>query len=314
MSLEVYKGPWAGIENKTASAITVGTFDGIHRGHQQILAALKKIASEQELTPTLVTFDPHPQELLKRKKPDIRILTDIDEKKEILEQLGVSRLVVLDFNKELAQLSPKTFVEQVFVKRLCAKQVVIGYDHAFGKNRIGSKELLISLGQEHGFDVSVVDPIDHYGIIISSTIIRSALYNGDVALAGLYLGRSYAILGKVVPGDKRGRTLGIPTANIHPIHLNKLIPADGVYSGHATVGSDVYQAAISIGSQPTYKQANDNAEPLLEVHLLNFQGNIYGQLLQVRFEQKIRNQMAFASADKLVRQMKADINIIKKIT
>ncbi len=318
MSLNIYKGPWGGIENHTPSAVTVGTFDGIHRGHQQILDKLKEVAGSQNLVPTVVTFDPHPQEVLRSKKPDIRILTDIQEKQELLEQIGISRLVVLDFDEELSGLSPRNFVEEVFVKRLNAKWVIIGYDHAFGKDRGGSKENLISMGREQGFGVTVVDPVDHYGTTISSTKIRRALSQGDVALAKNYLGRPYRIPGTVVPGDHRGGALGFPTANIRLRHPNKLMPVDAVYSGYARIGRGRYLAAISIGNQPTfkpqtsYKQIEESR--ILEVHLIDFQGDLYGEQIEIQFEQKIRDQAAFETAEELVVQIQKDINLIKKLT
>ncbi len=265
-----------------------------------------------------MTFDPHPQEILRSKKPDIHILTDIQEKQELLEKSGISRLVVLDFNTELADLSPRNFVEEVFVKRLNAKQVIIGYDHAFGKDRGGSKENLISIGRELGFGVTVVDPVDRYGTTISSTKIRMALYQGDVVLAKNYLGRPYSIPGTVVPGDHRGSALGFPTANIRPRHPNKLMPIDAVYSGTARIGEDSYLAAISIGTQPTFQpQVSDRQleeSRILEVHLIDFQGDIYDEEITVRFEGKIREQAVFETAEALVVQIQNDINLIKNST
>ncbi len=318
MSLETYKGSWRGIENHTQSAVTVGTFDGIHLGHRQILDKLKEVAGSQNLMPTVMTFDPHPQEVLRSKKPEIRILTDIQEKQELLEQSGISRLVVLDFDEELSGLSPRNFVEEVFVKRLNAKQVIIGYDHAFGKDRGGSKEDLISMGRELGFGVKVVDPVGHYGTTISSTKIRRALTQGDVALAKNYLGRPYRIPGTVVPGDHRGSSLGFPTANICLRHPNKLMPVDAVYSGTVRIGEDRYLAAISIGNQPTFQpQASDRQleeSRILEVHLMDFQGDLYGEQIEIQFEQKIRDQATFKTAEELVVQIQKDVDLIKKLT
>ena len=318
MSLDTYKGSWRGIENHSPSAVTVGTFDGIHRGHQQILEKLKEVAGSRNLISTVVTFDPHPQELLRSKKPDIRILTDIQEKQELLEQSGISRLVVLNFDEELAGLSPRHFVEEVFVKRLNVKWIIIGYDHSFGKDRGGSRENLISVARELGFGVTVLKPVDYNGTTISSTKIRKALYQGNVELAKLYLGRSYRIPGTVVPGDHRGSRLGFPTANIRPRHVNKLMPGDAVYSGTARIGKVSHLAAISIGNQPTF-QVQDLDKPLdesriLEVHLIDFQGDIYGEQIDIRFERKIRDQAVFETAEALVVQIENDINLIKKST
>lgn len=309
-------GPWRGVENHTPSAVTVGTFDGIHRGHQQILDKLKEVAENQNLLSTVVTFDPHPQEVVRSRKPDIRILTDSQEKQELLAESGISRLVVLDFDEELASLSPQHFIEDVFVERLNAKWVIIGYDHSFGKDRGGSREVLISAGRDLGFGITVIEPVDYDGVTISSTKIRKALYEGDVGMAKRYLGRSYRIPGTVVPGDHRGSRLGFPTANIQPRHPNKLMPGDAVYAGTVSIGHKSRLAAISIGTQPTF-QAQDSdvrstTSRILEVHLIDFQGNIYGKEITVQFERKIRNQAVFETAEALVAQIQNDIDFIKR--
>lgn len=292
------------------TAVTIGTFDGVHLGHQQILEQLKRIAKSHDLKPTVITFDPHPQEVLRTKKPDIHILTDIGEKTAIFLKIGIPRLVVIDFNKELSNLSPRTFVEEVFIKRLKAQWVVIGYDHAFGKDREGNRDNLATLSNQLKYQVTVVDPVDVDGTIISSTKIRKALYIGNVALAKAYLGSPYSISGKVIPGDSRGRALQIPTANIRPSHPCKLIPADAVYAGHAVVGPEIYLAAISIGDRPTFK----TGDRVLEAHLLDFDGDLYNKTIKVQFDRKIRDQITFSTDNDLIDQIKTDIKTIKDMT
>jgi riboflavin kinase/FMN adenylyltransferase len=292
------------------TAVTVGTFDGVHLGHQQLLAQLVRTAKANALRPTVITFDTHPQELVKSKKPDIQILTDLDEKIALFQKLGIVRLVVLRFDQELAQLSPRAFVQEVLAKRLKAKWVIIGYDHAFGKNRGGDRESIRSISQEMGFQIREIGPVIHNGIAISSTKIRQALYRGDVLFANSCLGRHYAISGVVVPGDGRGRNLGFPTANLHPNHPKKLLPADGVYAGRARVNLKDFLAAISIGSRPTFH----GGARILEAYLIDFDGDLYGKEIQLSFQRHIRDQLEFGSAEQLVSQLNADINLIKEMS
>jgi riboflavin kinase/FMN adenylyltransferase len=308
--MNIYKGPWSDISETVSTAVTSGTFDGVHLGHQQILKQLIQVAKENHLSSTVITFDPHPQELIRSKKPDIRILTDLNEKTAILENLGISQLIVIRFDRELAQLSPRTFVEQVVVNRLKAKWMIIGYDHAFGKDRGGKRDNLISMAKDFGFQVGVVEPVVLDEVTISSTKIRHALYEGNLPLANTYLGRPYSISGVVIPGDTRGRILGIPTVNLKPHHLQKLIPADGVYAGRAWVNSESYLAAISIGDRPTFHAGGR----VLEAHLVDFVGDVYGKEIKLEFDRKIRDQIQFASASELTLQMKEDILVIKRMS
>ena len=307
--MNLYKGPWSDVSETAPTAVTSGTFDGVHLGHQRILKQLIQVAKENHLSPTVITFDPHPQELIRTKKPDIRILTDLDEKAAILEDLGISRLVVIRFDRELARLSPRTFVEQVVLNRLKAKWVIIGYDHAFGKDRGGNRDNLMSMRQDFGFQVGVVEPVILDGVVISSTKIRQALYRGDIQLANTYLGRPYIISGIVISGDTRGRMLGIPTVNLKPHHPKKLLPADGVYAGRAWVNSESYLAAISIGERPTFHTGGR----VLEAHLVDFEGDMYGKEITLEFEQKIRDQIQFVSPSDLTSQMNKDIIVIKRM-
>jgi riboflavin kinase/FMN adenylyltransferase len=307
--MEIYKGTWSGVSQTGRTVVTVGTFDGVHLGHQLILKRLTDIAATNHLLSIVVTFDPHPQELFRDKKPEIRILTDVEEKTAIIEKMRVGKLVVIDFTQELAELLPRTFVEEVFVKRLNASHVVIGYDHAFGKDREGNQDNLKTLAPEFDYQVITIGPVDHNGVIISSTKIRQALYQGRVEIAKTYLGRPYSISGTVVSGDRRGRVLNIPTANLQPSHPKKLIPGDGVYSGIARIGMESYLAAISIGDRPTF----DSGDRILEAHLINFEGDLYGKRMTLEFGTKLRDQVAFTTSQDLIKQMLSDIDQIKEM-
>ena len=307
--MEIYRGPWSKVFQTDHTVVTIGTFDGVHLGHQVILKRLTDIAASNGLLSIVVTFTPHPQELFKTRKPEIRILTDVEEKAAIIEKTGVGKLVVIDFTHELAELSPRTFVEEVFAKRLKASHVVIGYDHAFGKDREGNQDNLKTLAPAFNYQVTTIGPVEYNGVIISSTKIRQDLYQGKVGIAKRYLGRAYSISGKVVSGDRRGRVLNIPTAKLQPSHPKKLIPGDGVYSGTGRIGAHSYLAAISIGDRPTF----DSGERMLEAHLINFEGDLYGKHLTLEFHTKLRDQIAFKTSQDLIRQMLSDIDQIKEM-
>jgi riboflavin kinase/FMN adenylyltransferase len=306
--VEIYKGPWSGVQETVPSAVTVGTFDGVHLGHQKILEQLKTTADANGLRTTVVTFDPHPQEVLRSKKPEIQLLTDINEKIRMIGDIGIAWLAILDFDQTLCQLSPRVFVEEIFRKRLNAKRVIIGYDHAFGKGRGGRRDTLESMSQNLGFKVTVVEPVRCNDTVISSTKIRKALYRGDIPLANTYLGKPYSITGTVIPGDGRGHSLGMPTANIRPSHPRKLIPGDGVYAGRVQVNSQAHLAAISVGNRPTF----ESGDRVLEVHIIDFNDELYNKTIEVQFEQKIRDQIPFASSQDLANQMHSDVEIIKQ--
>ena len=286
---------------------TIGTFDGVHRGHRRILEQLLQIANQHGLKPVVITFDPHPQEVLKTKHPDIQILTDTDEKLTIFKGMDIAGVAAIDFTLELAGLSPRMFVEEVFIKRLQTKWVVIGYDHAFGKDREGDRDNLSTLSKEFDYRITVVEPVKYNNTIISSTKIRKALYVGNVEAAAQFLGRPYSITGKVVSGAHRGRNLDMPTANVYPRHPRKLMPGDGVYAGHVRVDSQVYLSAISLGDRPTF-QSHDR---VLEAHLIDFQGDLYDRTLTVEFTKKLRDQITFSSHQELINQMKADVEAIR---
>ncbi|MBN2354840.1 adenylyltransferase/cytidyltransferase family protein, partial [candidate division KSB1 bacterium] len=218
-------------ESEDENVVSLGTFDGVHLGHQSILSELKEKTANRNLTATMITFEPHPQLVVnKEERPSVQILTTIEEKIQIFASLGLDRLVIAHFTLALAGMSPERFVDEILIRRLHMKKMIIGYDHAFGHSRSGNQNLLLKLGRERGFEVTVLKPVVKNSITISSTKIRTLLLTGAVKAAADLLGRFYAISGQVIPGDARGRRLGYPTLNIRTYSQYKLIPKAGIYA------------------------------------------------------------------------------------
>lgn len=285
------------------AVVTVGTFDGVHRGHQAILRYLTERARQRQGVSTVVSFDPHPREVVHGES--VPLLSTIRERAALLEQYGLERFVVIPFTKTFAQLSPQAYVDEILLQRVGLKEIVIGYDHRFGKNREGDRELLERMGSAHGFSVDVIPPqeVDHD--VVSSSKIRALLADeGDVHRAAEMLGRPYALHGTVQEGEKRGRKLGYPTANIGVSDPDKLIPRIGVYATRVQVGdtAPVYGGMMNIGRRPTF----DEMDVTVEVHLLGFEGSIYGEMLHVEFLQRLRDEQKFDSVDALVAQLSRD--------
>jgi riboflavin kinase/FMN adenylyltransferase len=283
------------------AAITVGTFDGVHRGHWAVLQRLCEVAREDDLHSVLVTFDPHP---LKIVRPEIapRLLTTPNEKKEILSLSGIDYAVFLSFTRSLSQYLPEEFVRDVLLERFRLKRLVVGYDHGFGRGRSGDAETMREVGARCGFDVEVLGPALMNDETISSSRIRSALQAGDVERAARGLGRPYSLTGVVVHGEGRGRTLGFATANLAVGHGDKLLPRDGIYAVSAVSRSHHGPGLLHLGPRPTFR----GSPPSIELHLLDFDGNLYGELVQVAFLARLRDVQPFASASELVGQMRRD--------
>ncbi|UCC73116.1 MAG: bifunctional riboflavin kinase/FAD synthetase [Gemmatimonadota bacterium] len=283
------------------AAITVGTFDGVHRGHWAVLRRLREVARGHGLHSVLVTFDPHP---LKIVRPELapRLLTTPNEKKEILSLAGIDYAVFLSFTRSLSLYLPDEFVREVLVERFRLKRLVVGYDHGFGRDRSGSAENLREVGARYGFDVEVVEPARMNDEAISSSGIRRALERGDVERAAQGLGRPYSLTGVVVHGEGRGRTLGFATANVSIGHGDKLLPREGIYAVSAASRTHQGPGLLHLGPRPTFR----GSPPSIELHLLNFDGEIYGDLVRVEFRARLREIQPFASASELVEQMKRD--------
>lgn len=289
------------------NVVTVGTFDGIHRGHQEVIREIVRRARSTGARSVLVTFDRHPLQVV---RPEVApaVLTTPAEKKEFLAATGLDYLVFLTFTRQLSRLTPREFVEQILVERIGVTDLVIGYDHGFGHDRAGDAETLRGVGRERGFTVDVVPPVKNGVDPVSSTRIRAAVERGDLASARHGLGRPYSVLARVVRGEGRGRGLGFPTANLEAGDPRKLVPAPGIYavrvSGAGLVGAS---GALHLGPRPTF----EGSPPSMEVHLMDWEGDLYGQEVRVDFVEKIRGVEWFDSPEALVVQMHRDVAAVR---
>jgi riboflavin kinase/FMN adenylyltransferase len=290
------------IERNEKSVITLGTFDGLHLGHQQIVDTVIKKSLQSGGRSFLITFDPHPRKVIPGRN-DVKILSDLEEKIVILEELGLENLFVINFTEEFSRQSPEEFVEKYLVKGIGLSEVVIGYDHHFGKERDGNFKLLQDLGSKFKFTVTVVPELSVEGGTVSSTKIRNALLSGDVVKAGKMLGRNYSFKGKIVRGDGRGRKLGFPTANLSTGNEDKLIPAKGIYAAECVVENEKHFGLLSLGSRPTF---HNDGDVIPEFYIFDFDRDIYDKIMQVNLVQRIRDEQKFDSVEKLIVQMKKD--------
>ncbi len=297
------------IEKDENTFLTLGTFDGIHKGHLKIINTLIAKSGKSGGRSFVVTFEPHPR-LVLSKENNIKLLTSLDEKKKVLNELGVENLLVLKFSKEFASKDYDDFIQEYIVKGIGAKHIVIGYDHKFGKNRSGDKNKLEELGKKFGFDVDCIQPVEAGDEVISSTKIRKALNDGNVETAEEYLGRSYNVTGEIVEGSKRGKTIGFPTANVRSDFKNKLIPKNGVYFVECILNEKRIPGIMNIGVRPTFE---DDKKLVLEVHLYNFDENVYGEELEIFFKKRIRDEKKFNSKEELVEQITKDKEAGRKL-
>lgn len=291
------------ITRETNTVVTVGTFDGVHRGHRALMETLVSKARERKARSVVVTFDPHPREIINPGKGGIKLLTTLKERSEILEDLGVDVLLVIPFDRDFSLLSSEEFVREVIYEKVGVSEFVIGYDHHFGRDRKGTIETIEKLGEELNFDAYVVSKQEMGDVTISSTVIRKTLAEqGDVKKAAEYLERAYLLNGIVMHGDERGRTIGYPTANLKPEHENKVIPKNGVYAVKVRVDGSWYGGMMNIGVRPTF----EGTARTLEVNIFNFDKEIYGQTIQVRFVDRIRDEMKFDGVEALKAQLGTD--------
>ena len=290
-----------------SSVVTTGAFDGVHLGHQTVISEVIRRAEHHERCSAVVTFDVHPATVV---RPDSapKLLTRLPRKLELLESLGVDVVYVIEFDQERANTTAERFVDEVFVDRLGAKEVLVGSDFNFGKGREGTVDFLEAQGKNKGFTVEGLDLIrssDEATEPVSSTAIRRALVGGDVATAELMLGRPFEIRGEVIQGDQRGRTIGFPTANV-ALPNDMARPANGVYAcQYTTPDGVVHPAAVNVGVRPTFYETADAA--LLEAHLLDFDGDLYGQEARVTFVSFLRSERRFNGIEELKAQLAIDI-------
>jgi riboflavin kinase/FMN adenylyltransferase len=283
------------------SAVTIGFFDGVHRGHQTVIRRTVEVARQRSLRPVAITFDRHPlQTLSPGKVPPL--LTTLRRKADLIGSLGVELLLVLEFTEEVSRRSPRDFVERTLVRGLAARHVVVGTNFTFGHRAAGNLQVLTELGEPLGFSVEAVAMFKVDGRPVSSTSIREALGEGDLAWPRQALGRRHVVDGTVVPGAGRGRGLGFRTANLRtPDGI--LLPGRGVYAGRATVGDGAWPAAVNVGINPTF-----GGEPLhVEAHLLDFDGDVQGAVMAVEFWERLRDEVAFDSPEALAEQIRSDV-------
>lgn len=305
---------WDEITRDDRSVVTVGTFDGVHRGHQAILKYLRQRSREQSGPSTLVSFDPHPRAVVHG--DDVPLLTTVAERADILEELGLDRFVVVPFSMDFAQLTPEAYVEEVLVEGIGAREITVGYDHRFGKDRAGDVDLLRELGDKYGFQVDVIPAQEVDRDIVSSSTIRSLLLEeGAIEAANERLGRPYRLKGVVAEGQGRGRELGYPTANLALEDIRKLVPKRGVYATTVTLPDDrQFIGMMNIGRRPTF----DEMDVTVEVHLLDFEEDLYGERLSVQFLRRLRDEQKFESADALATQLSEDErhcrNVVEAVT
>jgi riboflavin kinase/FMN adenylyltransferase len=291
----------------SASVLTVGTFDGVHRGHQAVAAEVVRRARVAERRSVLVTFDPHPLEVVNPAAAP-RLLTLADERATLLAALGLDQVAVLPFTPALSHLAPEAFVRQVLRAEFGMEELVLGYDHGFGRGRAGDLATMRQLGAADGFGVDVVEPVRDAGQPISSTLIRAAVAHGRLEQAARWLGRPYAVRGTVVAGAGRGRGIGVPTINLAPPDPRKLLPPDGVYAvwvtmeGRGTGGGGRVGGMMNQGPRPTFGDETRT----LEVHLFDFAGDLYGATVTVTWVERLRDVRTFASREALVAQLGRD--------
>ena len=289
---------------------TIGFFDGVHRGHQFLIRHLVKTARKDGLASMVITFDEHPRKVLQSDyQPEM--LSTLDSKLLLLSKTEVDNAVVLHFDRQMASLSAREFMQQVLHDHLNVKKLFIGYDHRFGHNREETFDDYVRYGEEMGIEVIKNEAFQIDGINISSSVIRSFLKEGEVAMANQCLGYPYTIIGKVVNGYHEGRKMGFPTANLDITHFGQLIPAPGVYAVKARMENTVVwkRGMMNIGTRPTF----NGKQLTLETHIFNFDGDIYDQLLLVSFVKRIRGEQKFDSPEDLAAQLKEDENTILEI-
>lgn len=301
MSIQVFR-KLSDIKFDKNTVLTLGTFDGIHLGHHQIISAMVKKAKQNNMRSFVLTFEPHPRKVLS-KDNKVYLLSSLEDKIEILNKLGIENLLVIDFTKEFSQQSAEQFIIDYLVNGIGLSEIVIGYDHHFGKGRGGNADTLISIGDEHGFKTSVIQSYYLEDKVVSSTKIRDALSEGDVLSAAKMLGRYYRFSGTVVGGDKRGRALGYPTANIDLDVEEKLLPLIGIYAVRVTLHNQVYNGLLSIGRRPTFYE---DGAVVSEVYIYNFDKQIYGERISIDLVDRLRGEEKFNSTDELVAQMDKD--------
>ena len=293
-------------------AVTIGTFDGVHLGHQKIIQQLKESAESVKGESVILTFYPHPRMVLFPDDDDLKLLSTEEEKKELLEKFGVEHLIIHPFTKKFSRITYTEYVRDILVNKIKTKKLVIGYNHHFGRNREGSFQQLKKLAPVYGFELEKIPAQVLNKVEISSTKIRKALDSGDIKAANKFLGYEYSIKGKVVKGKGLGKELGYPTANIHIDDKHKLIPADGIYAVTIQYQEKIFNGMMSIGFNPTVHPVGNNSNGVngekktIEVNIFDFEKDIYGENIRIFFRQKLRDEKKFENMELLKKAIDKD--------
>lgn len=284
------------------AVVTIGTFDGVHAGHRKIISKIVELAKESGGETVILTFFPHPRMILNPEDHSLKLITTINEKAQLLEELGIDHLIVTPFSRDFSNLSALEYIHDILVAKIGTKKIVIGYDHRFGKDRKGGLEDLQRLSKVYDFEVIEIPEQDINDVAVSSTKIRTALLSDDIALANQFLSYPFFITGKVIRGDQLGRQLGYPTANILIEESYKLIPADGIFAVTVEVNSVTYKGMAYIGHRPTINGMTRN----IEVNIFNFDQDIYDQQIRMNFHHFVRSDIKFNGLDELKAQLAKD--------
>ena len=302
-SLKVYKSieEFTQVKNLVA---TVGTFDGVHVGHQEIIGKLKEVAKQTDGETLLLTFYPHPRMVLFPDDDSLKLINTLSEKIELLASFGLDHLLILPFNIEFSRITPTEYIRDLLIRDIGVKTLVIGYNHQFGRNRKGNFELLEELAPVYGFDVLEITAKEINEIKVSSTKIRKAIEAGEISTANKYLRYNFSLSGIVVEGEQIGRQMGFPTANIKIVEKHKLLPGNGVYAVKVTIQNYQYKGMLNIGSRPTIN--NDADCSSIEVHLFGMNEDCYNENIQVEFSTKLRDEIKFVNLEELKEQLQKD--------
>ncbi|PIU42153.1 MAG: hypothetical protein COS99_01690 [Candidatus Omnitrophica bacterium CG07_land_8_20_14_0_80_42_15] len=303
-----------GIKNmqplKKKTVVAIGVFDGVHLGHRMIIKKAIKEARRIKGEAVVLTFDPHPLYILDHIRRPPRLMS-LAHKLNIFKELGLDTCLVIKFDRKFSRLTPEEFIKRVLVDKLNASKVLVGKNFVFGKNKKGTPKTLKRLSKKYGFLIERLNPLRMDGKIISSSLLRQLIANGDLRTASILLGRPVSVLGTVVTGKGLGRILGFPTANVNPHH--EVIPPSGVYAVKIKLQNKLFNGILSMGRRPTF-EFDKNIEPTIEAHIFGFNKNIYGKDLEILFIKKIRGERPFSSHESLVKQIRRDVKIARKIT
>lgn len=288
----------------TSPVVTLGIFDGVHRGHRLLLNKLVSRASENKGESVVITFNPHPRLVLQQNHKNLSFLSTIDEKARLLQESGIDHLIIIEFNKSFSHMEACEFIQKVLVDKVKTRHLIVGYDHHFGRKGEGNFETIKQCSKSLNFIVEKVEELYASEGVVSSSAIRQALHDGRLDEANNWLGYSYFINGKIVAGKKIGRSMGFPTANIKPDYKYKLIPGDGVYAVIVKIDGIDFPGMLSIGTNPTFN--SENIEKSIEVNIFDFDKDIYGKDISVVFRKWLRNEIRFENIEQLVKQMIRD--------